>query len=409
MKKLKVKIYATIFSILTIFISLIFITNTSKNYYEKKKNIDGNLRNISLSGNSKGKEENKEKNSYEPIDTYQSNRRIYLNFNIYTIVLDDDGNYQEIINNTAEDSIDEKKIKKIAISIIKNHNTDYFIGNLYKDKYAYTFTPQNTLIIMDNSNLNSELKNSLIFAIIWFILLEVILGILTHFITCWIVIPVQEAFIKQKRFIADASHELKTPLSVMIASADAYFNDKNDKWVHNMKNEADRMIKLTTELLDLSSIEEQNLKMEKENLSDIIEGSILTFESLFYENHIKLKYNILQNIYMDLNEMQIKELISILIDNAIRHCKKNGEVNINLYREDKLIVFEVKNTGDQINKEDLEKIFERFYKTDTSRNRNANNYGLGLSIAKSIVEKHKGKIAASSRDGITTFKVVWKI
>jgi signal transduction histidine kinase len=262
---------------------------------------------------------------------------------------------------------------------------------------------------MDNSNVNSELKNALIFAIVWIIMLEFILGILTHFITSWIVIPVQDAFTKQKRFIADASHELKTPLSVMIASADAYFNDKNDKWVYNMKNEAKRMIKLATELLDLSSIEEQNLKTEKENLSDIIESSILTFESLFYENHIKLKYNILPNIIMDLNDIQIKELVSILIDNAIRHCKKNGKVNINLYREDKLIIFEVKNTGDQINKEDLEKIFERFYKTDTSRNRNANNYGLGLSIAKSIVEKHKGKIAASSRDGITTFKVVWKI
>jgi signal transduction histidine kinase len=408
MKKLKIKIYATIFSILTIFISLIFITNTSKNYYEKKNNINEILRKISLS-TSKDKEDTKEDNSYERSDNDQDNRRIYLNFSIYTIVLDGDGKYQKIINNTADDSIDVDKIKEIALDIIDNHESDFFVGNLYKDKYSYNFTPQNTLIIMDNTNINKELKNTLIYAITWFVILELILGILTYLITRWIVVPVQEAFTKQKRFIADASHELKTPLSIMIASADAYFNDKNDKWVYNMKNESEKMIKLATELLDLSSIEEQTPKMEKDNLSDIIESSILTFESLFYENHIQLIYNITPNIIMNLNEVQIKELSSILIDNAIRHCQKDGEVNINLNKEDKLITFEVKNTGDPINKDDLDKIFERFYKIDSSRNRNSNNYGLGLSIAKSIVEKHKGEISASSKNGITTFKVVWKV
>ena len=103
----------------------------------------------------------------------------------------------------------------------------------------------------------------------------------------------------------------------------------------------------------------------------------------------------------------IIELVSILIDNAIKHCQKRGKVFVNLLKKNKQIVLEVKNTGLPIKKEDEEKIFERFYKVDTSRNRNTNNYGLGLAIAKNIVEKHDGKISAHSSDGFTSFKVVW--
>ena len=194
----------------------------------------------------------------------------------------------------------------------------------------------------------------------------------------------------------------------MIASADAYFNDKDDKWVRNMKNESERMIKLVTELLDLAKMEqEQEVMMEHNNLSEVIEGSILTFESLFYENKIKLKYDITPDIAIICNKDLIIELMSILIDNAIKHCSDKGKVFVNLYKKNKQIVLEVKNSGLPIKKEDEEKIFERFYKVDSSRNRNSNNYGLGLAIAKSIVEKHNGKISAHSSDGYTTFKVVW--
>ena len=147
--------------------------------------------------------------------------------------------------------------------------------------------------------------------------------------------------------------------------------------------------------------------MEENNLSDIVESSILTFESLFYENKLKLKYDITPDIKMLCNEDLIVELMSILVDNAIRHCNEKGKVLINLNKNNRQIILEVKNTGDPIKKEDEEKIFERFYKVDSSRNRNSNNYGLGLAIAKNIVEKHNGEISAHSSDGFTTFKVVW--
>ena len=142
---------------------------------------------------------------------------------------------------------------------------------------------------------------------------------------------------------------------------------------------------------------------KEENLSKITEGEILTFESLFYEKNIKLKYDVKKNIKCFCNSDMIKELLGILIDNAIKHTK--GKVIINLYKAGKDIVLEVKNDGEKIKKEDEKKIFERFYKVDQSRNRDSNRYGLGLAIAKEIVLKHNGTITASSKNEYTIFKV----
>ena len=377
---------------------------------ERKNTISDMLTKIPRTiENSEKKEEKKDSDFIPTMRTPdQDPRRIYLDFTIYTIVLDEEGNYKEVINHTNNDELDEETIEKIANNIIHNHKSDFYVGNLYTSKYAYTFTKDNTLIIMDNTELNKVLVNQLLSNIFLLLICEIVIFIIAYFLTKWIITPVKNSFEKQKIFVADASHELKTPLSVMIASADAYFNDKNDKWVKNMKNESERMIQLVTELLDLAKTEEeQDIMMEQNNLSDIIEGSILTFESLFYDNKLKLKYDIEPNIEMLCNENLIIELMSILIDNAIKHCEEKGKVIVDLYKKNKQIILEVKNTGLPIRKEDEEKIFERFYKVDTSRNRNSNNYGLGLAIAKNIVTKHGGEIKAHSSNGYTTFKVTW--
>lgn len=405
MKKLKIKVSATIFIILTSCVLIIITTLLVGNYVERKNSITDILRNMSRSLDAKV--EIKEPPN---VDTPNSEniKRIYLDFTIYTIILDENGNYKEVINHTEYESFDEKKIKNIAENIITNHKRNFFVGNLYTNKYAYAYTDNNALIIMDNTNINNYFIKLLITYVGILLICEIIIFIITRILTKWIIEPVKKAFLKQKIFIADASHELKTPLSVIIASTDAYFNDKNDKWIYNIKNESERMIKLVTELLDLAKTEkEQDIEMCEHNLSEIIESAVLTFESVFYEKKIKLKYKIEDNINLWCNEELIMELINILIDNAIRHSFEKGKININLYKSTKQIVLEVINKGLPIKKDNEEKIFERFYKIDSSRNRNSNNYGLGLAIAKNIVEKHKGKISAQSVNGYTTFKVIW--
>ena len=405
MKKLKNKVFWLIFSMLSAFTFFIFVATSTRTYIERKNTISDIL--LKVQRNVINDHRNNNINEF-PKEPNQNSRRIYLDFTIYTIVLDENGNYGEIINNTNNDDLDEEKIKKIANNIIEKHTTNIYIGNLYTSKYAYLFPPNNTLIIMDNTKTNQFLLGQLISNVLLFIICEIIISVITYLITEWIIDPVKKSFEKQKIFIADASHELKTPLSVMIASADAYMNDKDEKWVINMKNESERMTKLVTELLDLAKTEEeQEIILEENNLSDIIESSILTFESLFYENNIQLKYKITPDIKMSCNENLIMELMSILIDNAIKHCSNKGKVLVNLENNNKQIILEVKNTGLPIKKEEEEKIFERFYKVDTSRNRNSNNYGLGLAIAKNIVERHNGEISAHSSNGYTTFKVIW--
>ncbi len=406
MKKLKVKVFSVIFSLLTLFSFIIMISSLTSNYISRQNSISRVLNDISRPIN---RNQNVESvNPYNAIVPKDETRKIYLDFTIYTIILDENGNYKELVNNTNNDQINESDVKNIATAIIKKNDGNIHVGNLFLDKYSYVFTPNNTLIIMDNTSINKLLINQLGISLLIFILSEIIIFIVTNLITRWIIDPVEKSFEKQKIFVADASHELKTPLSVMIASAEAYFEDRNDKWVYNMKNESERMIKLVTELLDLAKTErEQDLIMETNNLSEIIEGSILTYESLFYEKKIKLQYNIDANINLFCNSDSIKELMSILIDNSIKHCNDKGKVIVNLSKKNKLVILEVKNTGLPIKKDDEEKIFERFYKVDSSRNRNSNNYGLGLAIAKNIVLMHNGKIFAHSANGYTTFKVIW--
>ncbi len=405
MKKLKTKVSATIFIILTSCVIIIITALLVGSYVERKNSISDILRNISRSLDAP-------MGIKQPpnidIPNNENVKKIYLDFTIYTVILDNNGNYKEAINHTEDESFDEKNVKNIAENIINNHENNFFVGNLYTDKYAYTYTDNNVLIIMDNTNINNYFIKQFITYIGILIICEIVIFMVTSILTKWITTPVKKAFLKQKIFIADASHELKTPLSVMIASTDAYLNDKNDKWIYNIKNESERMIKLVTELLDLAKTEqEQDIEMTSHNLSRITESAILTFESIFYEKKIKLKYKIEDNINLKCNEDLIMELMNILIDNAIKHSFIKRNININLYKANKQIILEVINKGLPIKKEDEEKIFERFYKADSSRNRNSNNYGLGLAIAKNIVAKHKGKISAHSSNGYTTFKVIW--
>lgn len=129
------------------------------------------------------------------------------------------------------------------------------------------------------------------------------------------------------------------------------------------------------------------------------------FESMAYENQVRITSKISENILMNGNKEDIEHIVSILTDNAIKHAKAKKEVEVGLKKEKNEIILEVKNTGDPIPEEEREKIFERFYRVDKSRNRKEKRYGLGLAIAKSTIEKYKGKIEIVYKDNSTIFKV----
>ena len=168
------------------------------------------------------------------------------------------------------------------------------------------------------------------------------------------------------------------------------------------------MNNLIKDLLELASTEGENkLSFNEGNISHAVELSLLTFEGRAYEKNIQLTSNIEENIMFKMNENSIRQLVEILLDNAIKHSKEKGKVEVILKKTNNIELL-VTNEGEAIPKGEEEKIFERFYRVDKSRNRNENRYGLGLAIAKNITESHNGTIEASSNNGITTFKVIFK-
>lgn len=395
MKKLKIKVFAISFCILSIVAISLFFINNIRHYNIVKNDIKSILSRNIVDENYINKRKDNPPEKEGP--------KFYLDYDVYTIIINNNQPL-DIINHT-EKNIDKEELENIYNKII-NKNKKYYLGNLYTNKYSYKYSLNNNIILVDNTKTNKRLLTSLVSGFILLIVIELIVFYISQKLTKWIIDPVKESFERQKRFIADASHELKTPLAVMIASSDAYYKDGDKKWIDNMRRESERMTSLVTDLLDLSQIENNgNINFKEENLSEIIETTILTNECLFFESSIKLKYNITPNIIIECDKNQIKELITILIDNALKHAEEKSTVSINLFKENKEIILEVKNKGLPIPKGEEDKIFERFYKVDKSRNRNNNSYGLGLSIAKSIVENHNGIINANSHNKYITFKV----
>ena len=387
MKKLKNKVFFTIFGIFTIFTFSILLVNNIQNYNKEYKNVSNQI----------------EMNFRPRKNIIDEDNMRFIDADIYTVYLNKDRTIRKISNNSFSE-YDVIDINNLINTIISKEEGKY-IDNLYTSDFAYKFS-NNKIVIMSLSKVNSEINSILKASILLFISTELIAVLISILLSKWIIKPVEETFQKQKDFVADASHELKTPLAVIMASAEALEKDNDKKWIYNIQNESDRINKLITNMLDLSKIENNN-DFEILNLSKLVEKTSLTLESLMFEHNIKLEYEIKDNIMFKCNSDEIKQLVTILLDNAIKHSSKNSKIKVFL-KNDKNISLSIINKGDAIPKGEEEKIFERFYRVDKSRNRNDNRYGLGLAIAKSITEKHNGKITASSSRGYTTFNVEFK-
>ena len=406
-KKLSKKIFYTLVLILTISILSVVSIFNIQNYLEQKKSIDNSL-NVSLNKRDRKipSAKIKERNDIDNVE----NRNIkFMDSVIYTVLLDDNDNILDVINHS-NNGVSNEKISELSIKILKDKKIKTrYIGCLYLSDYSYSYLKGDTLVIFDNSKIKKSLQLSLEISILIFSILELLIIIGSKYLTSWLIKPVKESFDKQKQFIADASHELKTPLSVIVASSEAIdIDEKNSKWLKNIKYETNRMNLLISKLLSLAKSEQRKkVRLVNNNLSKIVELSLLTFEERAYEKNIKFNYDIEDNIFMLMDEDSIKELVEILLDNAIKHSKKKGTINLYLKKDGQIILL-IENEGEAIPKGEEEKIFERFYRVDKARSRKDNRYGLGLAIAKNIVLLHKGKIKASSMDGITTFQVTFK-
>ena len=225
----------------------------------------------------------------------------------------------------------------------------------------------------------------------------------------WATRPVETAFTQQKQFISDASHELKTPLTVILTNTEMlsspdYSDVQKSTLIGNIGSMAEQMRGLVESLLSLSRLDSGTISSEKTGLdfSSLTEEAVLPFEPLFFESGHTLSCSIESGISLKGDKARLLQVIGILLDNAQKYSLPSSEVFLTLKRQQRSCLLSVSGPGEELSKQQLKDIFKRFYRVDKARSMN-HSYGLGLSIADAIVADHKGKIWAESENGMNTF------
>lgn len=265
---------------------------------------------------------------------------------------------------------------------------------------SYTVGNETHMIFLDYGREMSSFRTFLFTSVSVSIggLLAVLL--LLIFLSGRIVKPFSESYEKQKQFITDAGHELKTPLTIIDADAEVLEMDIGEnEWLNDIQTQTKRLAQLTNNLILLSRMEErpQTEKIEFP-ISDLVEDTVETFQTLARTRNRNLLSHIQPRLSMNGDEKAIRQLITILLDNAIKYSDDGGRIEITLEKQKNLIRLGVFNTAESVSRESLTHLFDRFYRADKSRNSQTGGYGLGLSIASAIVNAHKGKLVASTQD-----------
>lgn len=237
--------------------------------------------------------------------------------------------------------------------------------------------------------------------------------VISIFFARWAVRPVEEAWAQQRQFVSDASHELKTPLTVILTDAEMLKSPRFDEahkaqFVENILTMSNQMRGLVESLLQLARVDSgaiQKMPLQTIDLSGLVSDELLTFDALFFEKGLTLAEDITDGITIHGSPQHLKQVVEILLDNAQKYASPQGTVQVTLQKSGAHhCLLSVSDPGDPIRPEDLKKIFQRFYRIDEARAMN-HSYGLGLSIAENIVKNHKGRIWAESAEGINTFRV----
>ena len=312
----------------------------------------------------------------------------------------DDESFKSIVKIAHESQDDIGTIKSMDIRYYRKHYSLY-------DKISF----------IDISRDNTTLDNLFVVFIMTGVMTLIFFFFIILFLSNWALLPVEKTWSQQKQFIADASHELKTPLTVLLANMDILENNKSDtiqsqiKWIQASKQEAKQMKNLIEEMLFLAKSDANRIDNSKStiNVSDTLFSLILSMEVIAFEKNVIINYasTIDDNLYTIANEKQLMSLLSILLENACKYAYEETSITVKLKREQSKIKFEINNYGPVIPKNDIAHIFERFYRVDKSRNKEHGGYGLGLSIAKKITDENNMKISVeSSAEKGTTFKVI---
>ena len=302
-----------------------------------------------------------------------------------------------------KDLIEESVGSREDTGIVREHNL----------RFCRVSTPMGTVLVFsdmssENNTLDSLIKTSVIIGLFSFLVFLCI----SIYLSRWAVKPVATAWLQQKQFVADASHELKTPLTVIMTNAElllsSEYNEAEQKnFSQSILLMSRQMKALVENMLELakSDAEQTKQQMNPVDLSKLILDTAISFEGVFVEKGLTVESTVEPGIVTQGNEQALQQVVDILLDNAQKYSSPGGNTAVYLYScGQSRCQLKVSNPGAEIPSEDLKKIFQRFYRMDKARSRDG-SFGLGLSIAESVVAQHKGKIWAESKDGLNTFIV----
>lgn len=297
-------------------------------------------------------------------------------------------------------SVDDDSAQEYIDKALNSHKTRGFIGSF---RYLKVTDESGSRIIF----LDCGRKLDSFMSFLWISVIVGLGGCIVIFIAFIftagkIVAPIAESYEKQKRFISDAGHEIKTPLTIINANVDLLETDKESEELSDIRQQTKRLTELTNNLIMLSKMEEAEHTLQKIEfpLSDLVNETAGEFRALAVSQGIDLSICVTPDIVLNGSPDAVRQLVSILLENAVKYSPDGGQISLKLVTHKKAAVLSVYNTAkEKISENDLTNIFDRFYRSDVSRNSETGGHGIGLSIAKAIAEAHSGTISASTETG----------
>ncbi len=305
-------------------------------------------------------------------------------------------------------AVSDEEAQKCAAELEKLELSNNRRGNWGEYRYLVKKTDSGyTVAFADATQALLRLSSTRLIVLSITTILMILLFFIASFLSGKVMRPVIENMEKQKRFITDAGHELKTPLAVISANADVLelMNGKNE-WIDSIRNQVCQLNDLVKRLLFLSKMEEgQQLVMAEFDFSETALNKVKELSTIALSTGKEFDYRIDEGIIIKGDQSSLEQLVSVLTENAVKYCKEGGKIGIRLFKAGKTVHFEVRNTSEGIDEGELNHLFERFYRPDTSRNRTTGGHGIGLSIAKAVTEAHRGKIHARNEGEQVAFCV----
>lgn len=403
-KKLRKRfIMVTSFALLGV-IGILIISINAINLYNNKSNLN-NMMNFVFSNDGRILINRPDIDNDMLHKNDNMNKKNFFNTRFCVVNLDDNKEVQNIYSDRVV-MFTENEIKDYIKYILEAKESEGWIDD-YKYKIG-SVEGGYRIVIIDASAIKEA--NWSIFNI------SMSVGIISYLVVLLIVTlcskraiaPMLEGYEKQKQFITDASHELKTPLTIISANSEILeMTYGSDEWIEGIENQVEIMRDLVNNMVILSRMDEekQEIIFKEFNISDAIYDTAMAFQGLCKNDNKELNLDIDVDIYVNGDESSLRQLISILLDNAVKYCDKDGVINVELKKE-KQVVLTVTNSYDNVKNIELDRLFDRFYRVDKSRTKKG-SYGLGLAIAQAIVNVHKGKIKVTNiKNEFIQFKII---